>query len=307
MRLPSSREDVAALGYIAGWRFVGLLPDRLVRRAADLAADRVSGNGHGPTQLRRNLARVVGCAPDDVPDALVRASMRSYLRYWVEAFRLPRMVGPELVDAAGSHIDGLGIFEDARAHGRGIIMVLTHSGNWDMAGVWLVDRVGGFTTVAERLRPEELYDAFVNFREGLGFTVLPLTGGEPPMEGLRERLRAGGVVCLLGERDLGGHGVEVDFFGERTTMPAGAAQLARETGAALHVVHTHFVGRDGWGIVLHPEIPVEGRELADIVQDQATWMESDIAAHPADWHMLQPVWLADRRRRDRPGREQGAG
>ncbi|WP_448850872.1 phosphatidylinositol mannoside acyltransferase [Corynebacterium sp. 335C] len=297
MRIPRTQEDWAALGYIAGWRFVGLLPHRLVRWAADRAADRFSDGGRGPAQLRRNLARVVGCPPEEVPDALVRASMRSYLRYWVEAFRLPSMVGPELVEAAGAHFDGLGIFEEARASGRGIVMALTHSGNWDMAGMWLVDRIGGFTTVAERLRPEELYDAFVDFREGLGFTVLPLTGGEPPMEGLRARLRDGGVVCLLGERDLGGRGVEVDFFGERTTMPAGAAQLARETGAALHVVHVHFVGDDGWGMKMGPEIPVEGRDIADIVQEQARHMEADIAAHPADWHMLQPLWLADRRRR----------
>lgn len=300
MRIPRTREDLAALGYIAGWRFVGLLPHRLVRWAADRAADRFSAGGRGPAQLRRNLARVVGCPPEEVPDALVRASMRSYLRYWVEAFRLPTMLGPDLVAKAGAHFDeGSDVFEEAHASGRGMVMVLTHSGNWDMAGMWLVNRVGGFTTVAERLRPEELYDAFVGFREGLGFTVLPLTGGEPPMEGLRARLRDGGIVCLLGERDLGGRGVEVDFFGERTTMPVGAAQLARETGASLHVIHVFFVGDDGWGMKVGPEIPVADRPLADVVQEQARQMEADIARHPADWHMLQPLWLADRRDRRR--------
>ena len=103
-----------------------------------------------------------------------------------------------------------------------------------MAGVWLAQTHGTFTTVAERLEPESLYKRFIGYREGLGFEVLPSSGGErPPFEVLCERLRAGGVVCLMAERDLTRTGVEVDFFGEPTRMPAGPAKLAIATGAAL--------------------------------------------------------------------------
>lgn len=298
MRLPRTRDDVAALGYLAGWKIVGKLPERPVRWAAMKAADRFSGDGRGPEQLRRNLARVTGLPFEDVPDALVKASMRSYLRYWVEAFRLPAIAGPELAERIGGMIRGRGLLEESAAAGRGIILLVTHSGNWDMAGMWAARRFGGFTTVAERLRPEELYDAFVDFREGLGFEILPLTGGEPPMAGLRARLDAGGVVALVGERDFGGRGAEVDFFGEKTIMPIGAAQLARDTGAALHVAGLWFDG-DDWGLKVHPAVPAEGRDVADVVQDCAALMESDIAAHPADWHMLQPLWTADRQARRR--------
>lgn len=303
MRFPRSREDLAALGYLAGWKVVGKLPERPVLWAAKKAADRFSADGRGPAQLRRNLARVTGLAPEDVPDALVKASMRSYLRYWVEAFRLPAIAGPELAQRIEGMIRGRDLLEESAAAGDGIILLVTHSGNWDMAGMWAARRFGGFTTVAERLRPEELYDAFVEFRESLGFEILPLTGGEPPMAGLRAKLESGGVIALVGERDFGGRGAEVDFFGEKTVMPIGAAQLARDTGAALHVAGLWFDG-DEWGLKVHPRIPAEGREIADIVQDSAALMESDIAAHPADWHMLQPLWTADKEeRRRRKARE----
>ncbi|WP_052054491.1 phosphatidylinositol mannoside acyltransferase [Corynebacterium freneyi] len=304
MRLPRNREDLAALGYLAGWKIVGKLPERPVMWAAMKAADRFSDNGRGPEQLRRNLARVTGLPADDVPDALVKASMRSYLRYWVEAFRLPTMAGPELYERIAGMIRGRELLDAPAAEGRGIILLVTHSGNWDMAGMWAARRFGGFTSVAERLRPEELYDAFLEYRESLGFTILPLTGGEPPMVGLRQRLESGGVIALVGERDFGGRGAEVEFFGEKTIMPVGAAQLARETGAALHVAGLWFDG-DDWGFRVHPEVPAADRELGDIVQDCAWLMESDIAAHPADWHMLQPLWTADRRARRRRKAENG--
>ena len=305
MRFPRSREDLAALGYLAGWKVVGKLPERPVLWAAKKAADRFSADGRGPAQLRRNLARVTGLAPEDVPDALVKASMRSYLRYWVEAFRLPAIAGPELAQRIEGMIRGRDLLEESAAAGDGIILLVTHSGNWDMAGMWAARRFGGFTTVAERLRPEELYDAFVEFRESLGFEILPLTGGEPPMAGLRAKLESGGVIALVGERDFGGRGAEVDFFGEKTIMPIGAAQLARDTGAALHVAGLWFDG-DEWGLKVHRRIPTEGRKIADIVQDSAALMASDIAAHPADWHMLQPLWTADKEeRRRRKAREAG--
>lgn len=298
MRLPRTKEDLAALGYIAGWRIIGALPERPVMWAAMKAADRFSGDGRGPAQLRRNLARVTGMAPGEVPDALVRASMRSYLRYWVEAFRLPRIAGPELADRIGGMIRGRELLDESFARGRGVILLVTHSGNWDMAGMWAARRFGGFTTVAERLRPEELYEAFVEYRESLGFRILPLTGGEPALVGLRETLDDGGVVALVGERDFGGRGVEVDFFGEKTVMPVGAAELAAATGAALHVAGLWFEG-DEWGFRVHPAVPAQGQDIADVVQDCATLMQSDIAAHPADWHMLQPLWRADREARAR--------
>ena len=112
-------------------------------------------------------------------------------------------------------------------------------------GVAGADTYGTFTTVAERLKPESLYRRFIDYRESLGFEVLPLSGGErPPFEVLGERLRDNRVVCLMAERDLTRTGVQVDFFGEPTRMPAGPAKLAIETGAALLPAHCWYEGDD---------------------------------------------------------------
>ncbi|GGL38283.1 phosphatidylinositol mannoside acyltransferase [Nocardia jinanensis] len=277
------------LGYAAGWRLVRALPHRWAVRLFDAGADRIARRDGGPTQLRRNLARVLGVAPEEVPQELIQASLRSYARYWREAFRLPSMDPRELAAIIEASATGLDRIREASAAGRGAVIALPHSGNWDLAGVWLVQRVGTPTVVAERLRPESLFRRFVRFREGLGFEIIPLTGAEtPPYERLSDRLRAGGLVCLLGERDFSGRGVAVTFFGEKTLMPAGPARLAIETGAPLLPVHCWFTPA-GWGFSVGEPVDTS-HGVEDATQTLADRFAAGIAAHPADWHMLQRLW-----------------
>ncbi|HWF29653.1 MAG TPA: phosphatidylinositol mannoside acyltransferase, partial [Mycobacterium sp.] len=231
--------------------------------------------------------------PADVPDELMRASLASYGRYWREAFRLPTMNLPALARRIDDWTLGHENLDAALAAGRGVVLALPHSGNWDMAGVWLAQTYGTFTTVAERLEPESLYRRFIAYRESLGFEVLPLSGGErPPFEVLCERLRDNRLVCLMAERDLTRSGVEVDFFGETTRMPAGSAKLAIATGAALLPVHCWFED-DGWRIDMQPALDCTSGDVRVITQALADQFAKNIAAYPADWHMMQPQWLAD--------------
>ncbi|WP_309115536.1 phosphatidylinositol mannoside acyltransferase [Saccharothrix sp.] len=289
------KERLADLGYAAGWRLVRLLPEKWAVAAFDRAADfAAKRDGDGVRQLRANLRRVVPQAGEAELDDLVRLSLRSYARYWREAFRLPSMDLKAVYAECDRTISGVENLDAALKAGNGAVCALPHCGNWDMAGVWLVGHVGSFSTVAERLQPESLYQRFIRFRESLGFEVLPLTGGERnPAVVLTERLRANGVVCLLADRDLTAGGVPVTFFGERTLMPTGPAHLAATTGAALLPVGLWFTD-GGWSIRIHPPIRVSGTSgVGPATQQMADVFAADIAAHPTDWHMLQKLWLAD--------------
>lgn len=278
-------------GYAAGWAMVRTLPEFAARGVFGAGA-RYAARGGGPDQLRKNLARVLSVAPAEVPSELIRASLASYARYWREAFRLPTMDHVALAAQLHETVVGREAVTDALAAGRGAVLALPHSGNWDVAGVWLAQTYGGFTTVAERLKPESLYRRFVAYRESLGFEVLPLTGDRAPFEVLCDRLADNRLVCLMAERDLTRSGVQVDFFGEPTRMPAGPAKLAIETGAALLPVHLWFDGA-GWGLHVQPALDCGSGAVGVITQALADRFADGIAAHPADWHMLQPQWLAD--------------
>ncbi|MDV3124963.1 phosphatidylinositol mannoside acyltransferase [Mycobacterium sp. 21AC1] len=268
------------------------MPESLARNAFDAGASYASRGG-GPDQLRKNLARITGVEPAEVPDELMRASLASYARYWREAFRLPSMDLPVVAKRLDEVFIGADKMQAAMDAGRGAVMALPHSGNWDMAGVWLVQNYGTFATVAERLKPESLYKRFIDYRESLGFEVFPLSGGErPPFELLAERLRENKFVCLMAERDLTRQGVEVDFFGEPTRMPAGPAKLAVDTGAPLHPAHVHYDG-DDCVVEVFDALDTSSGDITAITQALADRFAKNIADHPADWHMLQPQWLAD--------------
>jgi lauroyl/myristoyl acyltransferase len=288
--------------FAAGWRVVRALPEPVARGAFRLGADlAVRRGGRGVRQLRANLARVVPAATPAELDALVRAGLRSYARYWCEAFRLPAMDRAAVLARMDPHVTGIAPLFEALGQGRGVVVGLPHSGNWDLAGLWFVEtqrrlgRPARFTTVVERLRPESLFRRFVAYRESLGFEVLAAGDGPAVHRTLLRRLREGGLLCLVADRDLTASGIEVGLFGEPARLPVGPARLAAATGALLLPAFPHFTP-DGWGATVGTPIPVTpGREdVAKATQALADAFTEMIAAAPHDWHMLQPVFSADR-------------
>ena len=283
-------------GFAAGWQAVRMLPEPAARSAFDRAGRwAASRDGRGTRQLRANLRVVTGgrLSEPELSELTTRA-LRSYARYWQEAFRLPTLSTERIV--AGTEVVGIEHLQKARDSGRGLVMVLPHSGNWDAAGVWFIDFLSGpFMTVAERLKPESLYRRFLDYRESLGFRVVPLTGGPRPSTAvLRDWLGESGVTCLLVDRNLGSGGVPVDFFGRTATMPGGAALLASQTDSALIPTVCQFTER-GWRLVFSPEIPVDGPgrlkdRVAGAMQTVADAFAESIGAQPEDWHMLGRIW-----------------
>jgi lauroyl/myristoyl acyltransferase len=291
-------DAVVDAAYAGGWSVVRGMPERLARAQFDAVADAVwLRGGDGVDRLRANLRRVKPDLDDHQLRLLTRAAVRSYLRYWCEVFRLPRMTRDDVVGRM--FVVDEQRLRDAVAAGKGMILALPHMGNWDHAGAWLTGTGVPFTTVAERLEPESLFERFVAFRESLGMEVIPLTGGErPPYDLLADRLRSGGTLCLLADRDLTATGVDVDFFGSVARMPAGPAALAHDTGAALLPVTLWYPDRRRWHGRIHPQVqvPADGDRDAKVramTQQTADAFAEAIAEHPADWHMLQKVWVDD--------------
>ncbi len=295
----SVSERLIAAGYALGWSLVCRVPESWARRMFMIAGDIAwRRQGRGVQRLEANLRRVIGPeASGKQLRALSRDAVQSYARYWLEVFRLP-VISKERILA---DMRAIGEEDTAFAYlaaGRGVIFALPHMGNWEHAGAWIILRgAGRFTTVAERLKPESVYRRFVAFRESLGMEVLPTTGGVSRFGVLAQRLRAGGLVCLPADRDVTGAGIEVEFFGEKARMMGGPAALAIQTGAALMPVTLWYEG-PYWCAHIYPEIPVpeDGSrrdKVAAMTQELARIFEAGIAEHPADWHMLQRVFVAD--------------
>lgn len=294
---PSVKDRLVYAAYASGWAVLRHLPEPAARGLFDRIADYAwRRRGKRVLQLEANLRRVRPGLDEAGLRELSRAGMRSYMRYWMESFRLS-VWSRERV-ARDVRVEGFEQLRAAMESGRGAVVALPHMGNWDLAGAWVALEGYPFTTVAERLKPEKLFDRFVAFRESLGMEVLALTGGGVNVVGtLARRLREGRLVCLVGDRDLSEAGIEVSFFGEATRMPAGPAALCQRTGAALLPASLWYDG-PLLRARIHPEVavPPEGdrkEKTAAMVQAMADIWEQGIREHPEDWHMLQRFWLAD--------------
>jgi lauroyl/myristoyl acyltransferase len=315
-RLPPGVADAGTvLGYRLGWGAVRRMPERAAYALFDKIADVTVARG-GAERLRSNYATV---RPDlsakELAD-LTREGMRAYLRYYCEAFRLPELDGDEL--ARRVRIEGDAPVRAVLDAGGSVVCFLGHMGNWDLAGAWATVHLAPVATVAERLEPEAVFTEFLEFRTGLGMTILPLTGGHPVFPQLQRLARGRIVIPLLADRDLTSTGVEVSFCGEPARMAAGPAALAvAEERPLFPVSIRHERVGSTWGIVVrfHDEVsrPESGDTRAQIhamTQACADVLGEAVRASPQDWHMLQRVFVKDldaERLTPPPGKHGGQG
>jgi phosphatidylinositol dimannoside acyltransferase len=303
------RERLTNAAFGAGWTLVCRMPESWARAlfmaGAEIAWRR---EGKGVQVLEGNLIRVLrtigtGSEGQDFDGKelrmLSREVMRSYARYYLETFTLQAIPRQRILDGMHVNRPNVDLTLEHLKNGRGVIYALPHMGDFEQAGLWInLVGAGSFTTVAERLKPDSVYERWLKFRSALGMEVLPTTGGPHPFGVMAQRLRAGKLVCIVADRDLSDTGVEVDFFGEKALLPAGPAALAVQTGAALMPVITSFVGETEWAAHVYDEIPVPAdgdrkHKVAVMTQQLAAAFEDGIKEHPEDWHMLQKLFVAD--------------
>jgi KDO2-lipid IV(A) lauroyltransferase len=246
--------------------------------------------------VRRNLQRATDGALEGL--ALERAvsdTFASYGRYWLELFRLPAVSRGSVEERVTSV--GFEHITNAREAGNGVILALPHLGGFDFAAAWLAGRGLPPAVVVEALEPPEVFEWFAGVRRAIGMEVIPL--GPDAAAGVIRALRENRVVCLLADRDIAGDGMEVEFFGETTTLPAGPATLALRTGAALIPTAVYFRPHGKHFVRILPPLPVERRgrlreDVRRLTQDLARRFEELVRMAPEQWHVMQPNWPSDR-------------
>lgn len=294
-------DAVTLTAYRAGWSLVCRLPERTAYAAFDrLAALVHRRDGKDVRRMRANYARVRPELDADQLEALVGAGLRSYFRYWCDAFRLSRYNAEELhprVRLVGDESPRATL-----AEGGSVVMFLGHMGNWDLCGAWASTYFAPVTTVAERLKPEELFEEFLRFRESLGMRIIPLTGGVDPFGALVRAARDGAFIPLLADRDLTRKGLTVSLCGHDARVAAGPAAIALASGAELYALGVHYERRaDGLGYDVvgtiservEPGAGSKAEQLQHMTQQCIDHLGEQIREHTEDWHMMQRVFAAD--------------
>jgi KDO2-lipid IV(A) lauroyltransferase len=284
---------------------MGKVPEPVARGAVGSVVRVLAWRGGSALAMNeRHLRRILAfeCVPGVEPDAhlLRRWSRRSFVeygRYWFDGARLPSVTAGGVLARMMLEEGSAERAKAADAEGRGVVMALPHVGSWEWGGAWLALENMPMTAVVERVEPARLFEWFVGQRAKMGLTAVPLGEGSSSSALIRA-LRSGGLVGLVSDRDLVGNGVAVDFFGERTTLPGGAATLALRTGAVLLPVVV-YSGPGTWHTgVVHPPLDTTRHgsmrvDVARLTQELATIFEEFILRRPEQWHLYQPIWPSD--------------
>ena len=290
-------DAITASGYKMGSFAVQVTPGPMAQAMASFVGVGMSqGMRSRRSMIERHLQRVYPALKGFALRRAVQGAFDSYSRYWVESFKVPSLSKQAVARAfttQGFDEHLLGALED----GKGVVVALPHLGGWEWAGRWLADQGHRVTVVVEPLENQEVFDWFVDLRSKLGMHVVPLGPGAGPA--VIRALKANEIVCLLSDRDIQRNGIEVEFFGERTTLPAGPATVALRTGAALLPTATYFTNQyNGHHAVIRPPIPTERRgtlreDITRITQSLARELEVLIGRAPEQWHLFQPNWPSD--------------
>jgi KDO2-lipid IV(A) lauroyltransferase len=283
------------IAYLLAWRLIGILPERLAYGLANKIADYLyKKNGKGVKRLRSNYARVEPFMSEADLDQLTKAGMRSYLRYWIDTFRLNKWSKERIVST--TTVVNEELLRDPIASKKGCLVVLPHAGNWDHAAAYFCSTGINLTTVAEKLKPEQIFLKFLDYRQSIGIEVLHTEEKVLPV--LLDRLQSGKLVALVADRDLSKNGISVNFFDGVAKMPSGPARLILDSNSAFI---SAFITYSATGINIEFKnigpIPTEGsveERVAKLTQLMADNFAAGIKSSPLDWHMLQRIWTDEK-------------
>jgi lauroyl/myristoyl acyltransferase len=251
-----------------------------------------------------NLTQVMG---GNAGPAAVRAAARrvfvNVAKYYVDLVRMPRMDLQDFFDRR-FHYEGFDEYLlPAVAQGKGVIVLSLHLGNPELAVQGMLPRGVSVFALTEPLEPERLHKLVDSLRASKGHTFAPVGYG-----GVKEAvrtLRRGGVVCLMGDRDIKGPKARLPFFGEETLVPTGPIEMALRSGATLIPSHSRRTGADRIEAYLDP--PMELERTGDTERDVLTntraflaWAETKIREHPDQWVVLESIWDHPQAAEERP-------
>ena len=244
--------------------------------------------------VHANLRQVVGPRVDEgTLHGLVRQVFHNNARNNYDLWRLVGRGAEALRAAVHLPPDTWTHIEQARRRGKGMILVGTHTGNFNLSILALAVYGLEVQVLGLAVPPAGGFDLMDQMRADLGVHLTSIS--LPTLRKAIVRLRAGGAVATGVDRPVSSAGPPVEFFGRPAPLPTGHVRLALKTDAAILVTGPY---RDTQGrTVLSLSPPLEmlrtgdpGEDLRVNLRRVTAWLEKYIRARPEQWAMFVPVW-----------------
>jgi len=243
--------------------------------------------------LRENLRLVTGKDGAEL-DALCRDNFENFLKMLADYFYCTAGQGRH-AEQLLEEWRGIENLHAALNHGKGVILITAHLGNWELGGILLALKKMPMTVVTLQEPTTELSRWRDAYRRELGIKTIVVGSDNFSFIEIIKTLRENGIVAMLVDRPYGGSGTPVRFFGHETLFSSAPALLWQHTGAT---VLPAFVLQNKKGRYLSfadPSIPMERHDdqregIAKNTQRIATAFEAIIREHPEQWFNYVPIW-----------------
>lgn len=220
-----------------------------------------------------------------------RRALQHVLAYYLDLVTLPHR---EMSRFEEEHLE---IFHGERLEllrtNGAVLLVSAHTGNAELAIQALTYRGRAFVALVERLEPRDWAEYLLRLRSSAGGTFLE--ANFPGVRACIEALRSGGVVGMMGDRDIQHTGVCTELFGRAVRLPRGPWELARRTEALVIPIFSSRKRGDQFRIDVGEPFRVAASEDADAdirqaVERFAGLLEQHLRRDPGQWAVLEDFW-----------------
>ena len=220
--------------------------------------------------------------------SLARENFLNFAKYLVDFFkflhidrrRMERIVHFGNVPA---------VLDDLQAHGKGIIFLSAHLGNWELGAAALAALGYQVNAVALWVPDKQLNDLYQHYRTSRNIHPIPF--GRAARDCIAA-LRRNEIVAVVGDRDFTASSHTVEFFGRPARLPDGPAKLALVTGAPLLPIFMVRLPDDTFGYIVEEPIWADRsrHSVDDVMRQIATALEGVIRQHSEQWFLFHNLW-----------------
>lgn len=214
---------------------------------------------------------------------------RNYAYYLIDLFHishgLDRIKDYDIKVSGGEHI------KKARRAGRGVVLLTTHFGNWELGGLVLSGQDEKIHVLYSPDSSDLLEKQRNRIRDDVNIEEIPLREGEVNSLKLYRVLEQGGIVALQGDRLQFDRGVSVSFFGADARFPQGPVRLAALSGSPVVPVFIPMKGHKKYEIIIEKPLEMEHDNRLQYNLSKLTGIfEKYISLYPSQWYAFAPFW-----------------
>ena len=257
----------------------------LARRLADIVFYII------PIRKKVVIANLTAAFPEKTPAEILRIAhgvYRQFSQTMMELLFFPKLSGAQLLNMV--EFKGMDAIDQARAEGKGAVLVGAHFGNWELMGAALAQKhpVSFVVGQQENTRVDDILNSF---RTGKGIDIIPL---KMALRGVMKALKNNGFIAILADQDAHEDGAFVPFFGRPASTPKGPAVFALRSGCP--VIMGTIVREEKRFCITFERIPApipSGDGEKDIMTYTAAFtatLERHTREHPDHWFWMHRRW-----------------